>query len=76
MSSVGPAVWSRQPASHCGLRDGTVPDPQAVYADFSSRIPVGRVGEPGEIAALFSYLMTSQFTTGTVLTIDGGSVLA
>jgi NAD(P)-dependent dehydrogenase (short-subunit alcohol dehydrogenase family) len=59
-----------------GLWDGTVPDPQAVYDDFSARIPAGRVGEPGEIAAAFSYLMTSQFTTGTVLTVDGGSVLA
>jgi NAD(P)-dependent dehydrogenase (short-subunit alcohol dehydrogenase family) len=59
-----------------GMWDGTVPDPQAVYDEFSGRILAGRVGEPEEIAASFCHLMTSQFVTGTILTVDGGTVLA
>jgi NAD(P)-dependent dehydrogenase (short-subunit alcohol dehydrogenase family) len=59
-----------------GMWDGTVPDPQALYDDFSGRILAGRVGEPWEIAMSFIYLMASQFTTGTIVTIDGGAVLA
>ncbi|MFJ4652514.1 SDR family oxidoreductase [Nocardia sp. NPDC088792] len=58
------------------LWDGTVPDPQAVYDDFSGRIPVGRIADPDEIAAAYAYLIGNHFTTGTVLTVDGGTVLA
>jgi hypothetical protein len=57
------------------LWDGTVPDPQAVFDDFSTRIPAAHIGDPAEVAAAYTYLMTNQFTTGSVLTVDGGSVL-
>lgn len=41
------------------------------------RIPLGRVGQPEEIAALVSYLASdaSGYMTGSSLTIDGGFVL-
>lgn len=41
------------------------------------RIPLGRVGQPAEIAALVSYLASdaSGYMTGSSLTIDGGFVL-
>jgi 2-keto-3-deoxy-L-fuconate dehydrogenase len=41
---------------------------------FVSRQPMGRVGEPSEIAALAVYLASdeSAFTTGTAIPIDGG----
>lgn len=41
---------------------------------FVSRQPMGRVGEPEEIASLAVYLAgdESAFTTGTVIPIDGG----
>jgi NAD(P)-dependent dehydrogenase (short-subunit alcohol dehydrogenase family) len=45
-------------------------DPSA----FVERIPVGRYGEPSEIAALIAWLLTDAppFLTGAVLPIDGG----
>lgn len=44
---------------------------------FVSRQPMGRVGEPTEIAALAVYLASdeSAFTTGTAIPIDGGWTL-
>ena len=44
---------------------------------FVSRQPMGRVGEPAEIAALAIYLAgdESAFTTGTAIPIDGGWTL-
>ena len=43
-------------------------------ASFLARQPAGRLGTPGEIAALAVYLASdeSAFTTGTVHVIDGG----
>ena len=44
---------------------------------FIARQPMGRVGEPTEIAALAVYLASdeSAFTTGTAIPIDGGWTL-
>jgi 2-keto-3-deoxy-L-fuconate dehydrogenase len=46
----------------------------AVEAAFIARQPMGRLGQPGEIAALAVYLASdeSAFTTGTTHIIDGG----
>lgn len=42
--------------------------------DFTRRIPVGRWGEPRELAAAVLYFAAeiSAFTTGAVMTVDGG----
>jgi 3-oxoacyl-[acyl-carrier protein] reductase len=42
-----------------------------------SRIPIGRAGQPREIAGLVAYLASeeSAYMTGASLTIDGGYVL-
>jgi NAD(P)-dependent dehydrogenase (short-subunit alcohol dehydrogenase family) len=53
----------------------TVPDPEAVYDDFASRSPLGRIAEPEDIAAAYIFLMTSSNTTGTSLTSDAGTGL-
>lgn len=37
-----------------------------------SRIPLGRVGTPEDIAEAILYLTESEFTTGAVLDVDGG----
>jgi 2-dehydro-3-deoxy-L-fuconate 4-dehydrogenase len=49
-------------------------DPEAVRQSFVARQPMGRLGEPGEIAELALYLASdeSAFTTGGVHVIDGG----
>lgn len=49
-------------------------DEDANWRSFIQRQPMGRLGEPQEIAALALYLASdeSAFTTGTVHVVDGG----
>ncbi|HKT28643.1 SDR family oxidoreductase [Dyella sp.] len=49
-------------------------DEDSNWRSFVQRQPMGRLGEPEEIAALALYLASdeSSFTTGTVHVIDGG----
>src|SRR3954453_17643375 len=47
----------------------------AVYDLLSEALPVGRVGEVGDIAQTFLYLMRNGYSSGTIVTVDGGSVL-
>jgi 2-keto-3-deoxy-L-fuconate dehydrogenase len=49
-------------------------DPAAVMRSFVERQPMGRFGEPREIADLAVYLASdeSRFTTGAIHVIDGG----
>jgi NAD(P)-dependent dehydrogenase (short-subunit alcohol dehydrogenase family) len=59
------------------LWDG-VPEPQrqALFARLGQRTLLGTVGEPEEIALAHLYLMQNRYVTGTVLTVDGGLLLA
>ena len=45
---------------------------QQVLAAVAASIPARRVGTPAEVAQTALYLMQSEFTTGTVVDIDGG----
>jgi 2-keto-3-deoxy-L-fuconate dehydrogenase len=49
-------------------------DEDAAWRGFTERQPMGRLGDPQEIAALALYLASdeSSFTTGTVHVVDGG----
>jgi 2-keto-3-deoxy-L-fuconate dehydrogenase len=49
-------------------------DPEAAWKSFVARQPMGRLGEPEEVAALAIYLASdeSAFVTGTIHIIDGG----
>jgi NAD(P)-dependent dehydrogenase (short-subunit alcohol dehydrogenase family) len=49
-------------------------DPPAMRAALVARQPMGRLGEPGEIAAAALYLASDDaaFVTGSALVIDGG----
>jgi len=49
-------------------------DPDVVWKSFVARQPMGRLGEPEEIAALAIYLASdeSAFVTGAIHIIDGG----
>jgi NAD(P)-dependent dehydrogenase (short-subunit alcohol dehydrogenase family) len=50
-------------------------DRQAVIDQFASQLPAGRIGEVGDTARAYVYLMEQEFGTGVVLTVDGGSTL-
>ena len=49
-------------------------DPGRAYREALARHPLGRLGEPRDIAAGILYLASdeSAFTTGTAQVIDGG----
>jgi NAD(P)-dependent dehydrogenase (short-subunit alcohol dehydrogenase family) len=49
---------------------------EQLYRDTAAAIPAGRVGEPGDIAHAYLYCLTQPFATGSILTVDGGTVLA
>ncbi|MFI6156589.1 SDR family oxidoreductase [Kitasatospora sp. NPDC051170] len=51
-------------------------DREAIFAQTAATIPLGRVGTPEDAAEAYAYLMDQRFATGTVLTVDGGSLLA
>lgn len=52
-------------------------DPDAVRAGFIAAHPIGRMGEPADIAAIAIYLASdeSTFATGAEFRIDGGSTI-
>ncbi len=47
---------------------------EAIVADAAAHTPVGRVGDPEEVAAFVAFLLgdETKFITGAALTIDGG----
>ena len=47
----------------------------AIIAEYSRRLPVGRVGRTEDVADAVLFLMTNGFVTGVTLTVDGGGVL-
>lgn len=62
---VRTALWSSMPAA----------DRDAMYRDIGAALPAGRVGEPGDIAQTYLYLMDAAFSTGQIVVVDGGTVL-
>jgi NAD(P)-dependent dehydrogenase (short-subunit alcohol dehydrogenase family) len=46
-----------------------------VLASYLSSLPLGRLGRPEELAHAALFLMTNTYVTGTVLHVDGGSLL-
>jgi NAD(P)-dependent dehydrogenase (short-subunit alcohol dehydrogenase family) len=63
---VRTALWS----------DMSETDRDAMYRDIGAALPVGRVGEAADIAQAYVYLMREGFSTGQVIVVDGGTVLA
>jgi NAD(P)-dependent dehydrogenase (short-subunit alcohol dehydrogenase family) len=45
---------------------------ESLFTEIGKRLPVGRVGVPEDVAVAFVYLMKADFTTGQILTVDGG----
>ena len=55
---------------------GTVLPPDEVADDaverIVTRIPLGRIGSPDDIASAVRYLLAADYVTGTELVVDGG----
>lgn len=58
------------------ILDGIISDrnPEAAYAKLARQVPLGRIGEPGDVANAVLYLASdeSSFMTGAELKLDGG----
>ena len=50
--------------------------PAAMLEGFTARLPLPRGGEPGEAAEAYIHLMRGGYTTGQVLLVDGGGIVA
>ncbi|XQZ98240.1 SDR family oxidoreductase [Komagataeibacter rhaeticus] len=48
---------------------------QAMYDSASARLPVGRHGQPDDVAAAIFSVATNTFCTGSVIYVDGGARL-
>jgi NAD(P)-dependent dehydrogenase (short-subunit alcohol dehydrogenase family) len=48
---------------------------ERVFAATAAALPVGRVGNPEEIAAAYLFLMREGFATGQTIVIDGGQTI-
>lgn len=47
-----------------------------LYAETAKSVPLGRPGEVTDVADAILYLMSQPYTTGTILPVDGGALLA
>jgi NAD(P)-dependent dehydrogenase (short-subunit alcohol dehydrogenase family) len=48
---------------------------QALYEQAAQQLPLGRVGEVTDTALAYVYCIEQEWGTGTVLTVDGGTLL-
>lgn len=62
-----------------GIAPGPIlPPPGRTREDWSfynDRLPLGRIGEPADVARAAVFLATNDFITGEILGVDGGSIL-
>jgi 3-oxoacyl-[acyl-carrier protein] reductase len=63
-------------ADKTAARDGITPED--VYQRWAAEIPVGRVGDPREFAALVAFLVSERasYITGASIPVDGGWIKA
>jgi NAD(P)-dependent dehydrogenase (short-subunit alcohol dehydrogenase family) len=56
-------------------RNMSEPDRNGLFEKAGQALPVGRVGEPEDLAETYLYLMRERFSTGAMIVVDGGSTL-
>ena len=68
--AIGPGV------AETPLTDSLLADPEALDTQLN-RIPMGRLGQPSDIADLAAFLASDESTwmTGQIVTIDGGEAV-
>lgn len=49
---------------------------KALFESTASHLPVGRIGQPKDIANAVLFVMTTSFVTGSTVRVDGGAVIA
>ncbi len=51
--------------------------PEAARAELSSKIPLGRLGTPEDVAEVVAFLVSPRaaYVTGQTWTVDGGMVM-
>ncbi|WP_328827529.1 MULTISPECIES: SDR family oxidoreductase [unclassified Streptomyces] len=57
-------------------REMDTEDRDALFESVAGSLPVGRIGEPADVAEAYLYLMRGGFSTGSTVVVDGGTLLA
>lgn len=75
VNSVSPgAIWTETNAAGILARYGIGRDGADVHPELGGRHPLGRIGDPSEVASAIAFLLSdaASFITGTDLAVDGG----
>ena len=56
-------------------RNMTETDRNSLFESAGKALPVGRIGEPEDLAETYLYLMHERFSTGAMIVVDGGGSL-
>jgi NAD(P)-dependent dehydrogenase (short-subunit alcohol dehydrogenase family) len=71
--SFGPTIRVNAIAPGAVLRpDSSTPES---WQKFGARLPLQRTGSADDVVQALIYLVTQEFTTGTVIHVDGGEIL-
>jgi NAD(P)-dependent dehydrogenase (short-subunit alcohol dehydrogenase family) len=62
------------PIAHTGMTNPLERHAPELYEEMRSHVPLGRWGEPGEVAAAIAWLLSddASYVTGIALPVDGG----
>ncbi|AJR09119.1 dehydrogenase [Photobacterium gaetbulicola] len=70
VNAVSPGLT--QTEAHKGMSEE---DRNAMYQHSQSKLPVGKVGQPTDIAMAYELLMHNSYMTGAVIDVEGGALL-
>jgi NAD(P)-dependent dehydrogenase (short-subunit alcohol dehydrogenase family) len=71
VNTLSPGM-TRDTGAYLGMNEAAR---EGMYAGIASKLPVGTVGKPHDIAAAVLMLMQNPFITGITLDVDGGGLL-